>query len=103
MAHQLNMKAAQFQAIRKRLKLTVYGLQNLLGISLNTAYRYDRARGIIPEPIARLMMMLSWHGVPPEWRGKASRERETATSATSNKPPHSEPTPQIADNGKSVS
>ena len=100
MAYQLNMKAAQFQAIRARLKLSVYALRKVLGVSLAGAYRYDSGRGIIPEPIARLMLMLSWHGVPPEWRGKASRERGTATPATSNTPPSLGPNQQLAGNGK---
>lgn len=60
------MTARQFRAWLKNEKLTAYSAAPILGISRQMAYRYA-AHGGVPAPIAKLIYMLTRHGIPKEW------------------------------------
>jgi DNA-binding transcriptional regulator YiaG len=73
MAHQINMTADQFNAIRKSLGLSVYALRHVIGVSQSHCYKYATGKQRIPEPVARLMLMLERHGtgiLPRSRRGR---------------------------------
>lgn len=74
--NQLTLSPKQFQAIRKRLGVTVYALRRITGVSLGQLYRYDHGTAQITGPFARLLILLDRHGIPEEWYpGRMTRNR----------------------------
>lgn len=62
------ISAARFNAVLKRLELSVYASRRVLGISLSQAQRYSAGHTPIPLTIARLLELLLEHGIPDHWR-----------------------------------
>jgi transcriptional regulator with XRE-family HTH domain len=52
------MKGEVFRQRRKALNMTQVELAQALGVSSNTVARYERNEIRIPEPVARLIMLL---------------------------------------------
>ncbi len=52
------MHGEELRAIRKKLDLHQDELARLLGISTNSVARYERGEVAIPEPTARLVVLL---------------------------------------------
>jgi DNA-binding transcriptional regulator YiaG len=69
------MNPAEYKLLRKKLGLSNYALAPVLGISLASAQRYEQGKWPIPEPVAKLLIMLGRDGkAPVEWtrNGKGS-------------------------------
>jgi transcriptional regulator with XRE-family HTH domain len=52
------MKGAALRLQRKKLQMTQRELAKELGVNWNTVARYERDESGIPEPVARLVMLL---------------------------------------------
>ena len=52
------MKGADLRQERKKLGMTQKELAQALGVAPNTVARYERDESGIPEPVARLVMLL---------------------------------------------
>jgi DNA-binding transcriptional regulator YiaG len=53
------MTGSELRRIRKRLVLTQGEMANLVGVALNTVWRWEADRVRIPEPTARLIGILA--------------------------------------------
>lgn len=67
------MTGHEMRAIREHLGLSIVQFGVLLGSagSINTLVvrmrEYERGKRLIPETVARLVVMFSLHGYPPQW------------------------------------
>ena len=52
------MKGAALRTRRKALGMTQVALASAIGVAPNTVARYERDESGIPEPVARLVMLL---------------------------------------------
>ena len=60
------MTGEQYAAALRRLHLTPYAAASYLGLSVRQSLRYA-AEGHIPEPIRRLILLLSRYGLPRDF------------------------------------
>jgi DNA-binding transcriptional regulator YiaG len=56
---------SELRRIRKRLALTQGEMADLVGVALNTVWRWEAERARIPEPTARLIGLLAEQGRKP--------------------------------------
>ena len=83
------MTPAEYKTLRTKLGLSNYALAPILGVSLASAQRYEKGSWPVPEPVAKLLIMLGRAGragIPFEWetRNVASSKNSSRVSRRGN-------------------
>lgn len=68
MTNPVTLSARSYAAARKRMGYSNYAFRRIIGVSLRQAQRYESDEAVIPETVAKLIIMLDRHGVPAEWK-----------------------------------